>query len=124
MKTVLYLFLAALRYVDAQESLSFASPSADTSPLGNVALWQQAIAMDIEKNLTSTNTNQHFYSQLAWWQFLENSSNSDPSGYVGAGNAGGYKPGPDVSRMLQTLLVYPIRFDQAQASDSKRTPSK
>ena len=119
MKTVLCLFLAALRYVDAQESLSFASPSADTSPLGNVALWQQAIAMDIAKNLTSTRTNQDFYSQLAWWQFLENSSNSDTSG-----NAGGFKPGPDVSRMLQTLLIYPIRFDQAQASDSKRAPSK
>ena len=119
MKTVLYLFLAALRYVNAQEKLSFASPSADTSPLGNVALWQQAIAIDIAKNLTSTKTNQYFYSQLAWWQSLENSSNSYPSG-----NAGGIEPGPDVSRLLQTLDAYPIRFDQAQASDPKRTPSK
>ena len=119
MKTALYLFLAALRYVNAQGSLSFASPSADTSPLGNVALWQQAIAMDIAKNLTSTHTNQQFYSQLAWWQSLENSSNS-----IQSGHAGGIQPGPDVSRALQTLDIYPIRFDQAQASDPKRNPSK
>ncbi len=124
----LFLFLAACRHVHAQDALTALNnvPPPPTSvvpyappPLKNAALWQQAVAIDIAKNLTGNLTNKYFYSQLAWWQSLENSSNSYQSGGPSSLDAGPY-----VSQFLETIEIYPGRFDQAQASYPERTPSK
>ena len=125
MKTVLCVFVAALRCVVAQNALAALqgapSPPADTvpstpTPLGNAAVWQEAVAIDTAKNLSATN--QFFYSQLAWWQSLENSSNSYTEGSTSIDG------GATISQLLQFLQNYPVRFDQAQASDPEKTPSK
>ena len=128
MNAILCLFLTALQYVIAQNALpamnDVPSPPANVvpatpSPLGNAALWQQAVAIDIAKNLTGANSNRYFYSQVAWWQSCENSSNTyllAPSDAVDLA--------PTASQFLQTFQLYPTRFDQAQASDTKRTPSR
>ena len=127
MITILYLFLATLRPVYAQDALAAINniPSPPTSvvpyappALKNTALWQQAVAIDIAKNLTGHLTNKYFYSQLAWWQSLENSSNSYQSG-----GPNSIEAGPYVSQFLETLENYPGRFDQAQASYPEQTPS-
>lgn len=127
MNTILYLALAALRYVDAQNSLAaldgLPSPPASAvpstpTPLQNAALWQQAIAIDTASNVTGTFTNRYFYSQIAWWQSLENSSNSYTAGTLSSMESASY-----VSQLLEVLESYPTRFDQAQASDPNQTPS-
>ena len=125
MKTVLCVCVAALRCVVAQNAFAALqgapSPPADTvpstpTPLGNAAVWQEAVAIDTAKNLSTTN--QFFYSQVAWWQSLENSSNSYTEGSTSVDG------GATISQLLQFLQNYPVRFDQAQASDPKKTPSK
>ena len=118
MQTVLCVLLAALRCVVAQNA---PSAPADTvpptrTPLGNAAVWQQAVAIDTAKNLGATN--QFAYSQIAWWQSLENSSNTYTDATLPING------GPTVSQLLQATQVYPVRFDQAQASDPEKTPSK
>ena len=125
MKTVLCVWLAAFRCVAAQNAFAALngapSPPAGTipptpTPLGNAAVWQQAVAIDTANNLSTTN--QFAYSQIAWVQSLENSSNSYA---VGSEHIDG---GPTISQLLQTLQIYPVRFDQAQASDPKKAVSK
>ena len=118
MQTVLCVLLATLRCVVAQNA---PSPLADivpptTTPLGNAAVWQEAVAIDTAKNLSATN--QLVYSQIGWWQSLENSSNTYTEGSFHVDG------GPNVSQFLQVIQSYPVRFDQAQASDPKKTPSK
>ena len=124
MKSFLYLCLVTLPYVKAQISLpavgGLASPPTTLAGLPipkNAAFWQQAIAMDAEKNLTSEN--QLVYAQLAWIQNLENSSNSYLSGASSSMDAAPY-----MSQSLQYVQAYPTRFDQAQSSDPERTSSK
>lgn len=128
MNTILCLFLAALQFVIAQNALPAMNdvPSAPAnvvpatpSPLANAALWQQAVAIDIAKNLTGAKSNRFFYSQVAWWQSCENSSNTDLSG-----PSDSIDLGPTASQFLQTFQLYPTRFDQAQALDPQRTPSR
>ena len=125
MKTVLCVFVAALRFVVAQNALAALpgapSPPANVvpptpTPLGNAAVWQEAVAIDTAKNLSATN--QFFYSQIAWLQSLENSSNSYTEG------SSSIDGGAIISQLLQFIQMYPVRFDQAQASDPKKTPSK
>ena len=125
MKIVLCVLSAALRCVVAQNAFvalqGGPSPPASIvaptpTPLANAAVWQEAVAIDTAKNLSGTN--QFIYSQIAWWQSLENSSNSYPAG------SSSIDGGSTISQLLQVLQTYPVRFDQAQASDPKRTPSK
>ena len=125
MKTVLCVFVAALRCVVAQNAFAALqgapSPPADTvpstpTPLGNAAVWQEAVAIDTAKNLSAIN--QFFYSQIAWLQSLENSSKSYTEG------SSSLNGGASISQLLQVIQSYPVRFDQAQASDPKKTPSK
>lgn len=125
---IVYLCLTAIQDVHAQTAPSaikgLPSPpaslvSSSSAPLGNAALWQQALTLDAASNNTGKNANQYFYSSMAWWQSLENSSNSYLSGSPASIDAGPY-----VSKLLQTMQSYPTRFDQAQASDPHRTPSK
>ena len=95
-------------------------PSAP-APFRNTALWQQAVTIDAAnaaKNITGV-TNQYFYSAVAWWQSMENSSNSFQPGLSNPADAGPY-----MSQLLQFIQCYPTRFDQAQASDPEDTPSK
>lgn len=128
MNTILCVFLPVLQYVIAQNTLAAMKdvPSlpanvvpATPPPLGNAALWQQAVAIDIAKNLTGVNSNRYFYSQVVWWQSCENSSNTYLSGPSDSGDLG-----PTASQFLQTFQLYPTRFDQAQTSDPERTPSR
>lgn len=128
MNTILYLFLAFIKDVKAQTALSainsLPSPPASVvpsapAPLGNAAIWQQAVTFDAANNVTGNHANQYFYSSVAWWQFLENSSNSYLSGTQGSVDAGPY-----ISQLLQVIQNYPTRYDQEQASDPKQTPSK
>ena len=124
MITLLCLCLIALRCVVALGTLQSLkdgpSPPEDIvpktpKPLGNAAVWQQAVALDTATHLNGTN--QYIYSEIAWWQSLENSNYSYTVGSSAIG-------GPSVSQLLQQLQIYPIRFDQAQASEPKQTPSK
>ncbi|KAF6226573.1 hypothetical protein HO133_009439 [Letharia lupina] len=126
MNTILYLFLAAIINAKAQTAFSatngLPSPPASVvpsapAPLGNTALWEQAITLDSANNITGNHANQYFYSSVAWWQSLENSSNSYFSGSPSSVDAG-----PHFSQLLQIIQNYPIRYDQAQASDPKQTP--
>lgn len=128
MNTILYLFLAAIINANAQTAFpatnGLPSPPANVvpsapAPLGNTALWEQAITLDSANNITGNHANQYFYSSVAWWQSLENSSNSYFSGSPSSVDAG-----PHFSQLLQIIQNYPIRYDQAQASDPKQTPSK
>ena len=128
MDTILYLFLILMKDVKAQTALSainsLPSPPASVvssalSPLGNAAIWQQAVTLDAANNVTGNHANQYFYSSIAWWQSLENSSNSYLSGAPGSIDAGPY-----LSQLLQGIHNYPTRYDQEQASDPKQTPSK
>ena len=116
----LYIFLLAFQHVHA----STPTPSSPTSPLPtfptqleNAAVWHQAVAMDAELN--ANNSNQEFYLQLGWWQILENSSIS----YL-AGGTSGMDTGPVISKSLQYISNYPVRFDRAQASNPEQTPSR
>ena len=128
MSTVLCILLAATHCVVAQDALDAlaalkGAPSPPVNivpptptPLANAAAWHEAVAIDTANNLTGTN--QFFYSEIAWWQSLENSSNSySDNGFTLGG-------GGTVSQILQVIRLYPVRFDQAQASDPKKTPSK
>ncbi|CAD6592577.1 MAG: hypothetical protein ASARMPREDX12_006253 [Alectoria sarmentosa] len=126
MNSIFYLFLAAIRAVNTQTTLPVANalPSPPASvvpfapqPLGNAALWQQAITLDAADNITGNHVNQYFYSSVAWWQSLENSSNSYLSGSLGSSDAGPY-----MSQLLQAIQNYPTRYDQAQASDPNQMP--
>lgn len=128
MNTILYFFLVAFLDVNAQSALPavdrLPSPpvsvvSSEPAPLGNAAVWQQAVTLDAATNITGTHANQYFYSSIAWWQSLENSSNSYLSGLQGSFDAGPY-----MSQLLQVIQNYPTRYDQAQASDPNQTPSK
>ena len=128
MNAIFYLFLAAIRAVNTQTTLPVANglPSPPASvvlfapqPLGNAALWQQAITLDAADNITGNHVNQYFYSSVAWWQSLENSSNSYLSGSLGSTDAGPY-----MSQLLQAIRNYPTRYDQAQASDPNQIPGK
>ena len=117
MQIVLCVLLATLRCVVAQNApspLAIVSPT--TTPLGNAAVWQEAVAIDTAKNLSATN--QLVYSQIAWWQSLENSSHTYTEGSFHVDG------GATVSQFLQVIQSYPVRFDQAQASDPKKIPSK
>ena len=125
MNTGLYVFLASILVVNAKKlSLGengLPSPPANVSgstPLGNAAVWNEAVTIDAAGNLTSGINNRYFYSQVAYWQSLENNSDSYLSGLTDP-NAGA-----SVSQVLQDLRLYPVRFDQAQASDPKQTSSK
>ena len=125
MNTSLYFFLASILVVNAKKS-SFGenglpSPPASVSgstPLGNAAAWHEAVTIDAARNLSSGTNNQYFYSEVAYWQSLENNSNGYLSGSTDP-NAGAL-----VSQTLQYLRLYPTRFDQAQASDPKQSSSK
>ena len=128
MNISLYFFLASILAVNAQTALpavaGLPSPPASvvssaSPPLGNAAVWQQAVDIDAASNLTSGLTNQYIYSSIAWWQSLENSSISYLSGAPASPNAG-----PLISQVLQFTQNYPTRYDQAQASDPKQTSSK
>ena len=125
MKTILCLFVAEFSSVVAQKRFpalkdSFAPPpsvlSSTPRPVGNSALWQQAVSIDTAKNLSYAN--QNVYAQIAWWQGLENSSNSYLAGSLD------FDAGPYMSQFLQNFQTYPVDFNQAQASDPKQTPSK
>ena len=125
MNTSLYFFLASILVVNAKKSSlgdnGLPSPPASVSgstPLGNAAVWQEAVTIDAARNLTSGITNQYFYSEIAYWQSLEINSNSYLSGLADP------DAGALVSQVLQSLRFYPMRFDQAQASDPKQTSSK
>lgn len=125
---VLCLFLTAIQNVNAQSALPATNvlpippanvvPSAP-APLGNAALWQQALTLDATMNSTGNHANQYFYSSVAWWQSLENSSNSYLSGAPHSVDAGPY-----MSQLLQVMQNYPTRFDQAQASEARQNSSK
>ena len=120
MKPVLCIFLAVLRCVVAQNAFAALkgalSPPSSTTPLANAAAWHEALAIDAANN--HSGTNQLLYTQFAWFQSLENSSNSYTDGSFSLAG------GANVSQLLQFLQLYPTRFDQAQASDPKKTPSK
>ena len=125
---ILYLSLVVLQFVSAQTALSaingLPSPPASVvssipAPPGNTALWQQAVIFDAASNITGNYANQYFYSLVAWWQSLENSSNSYISGLSSSIDAGPY-----ISQFLQVMQMYPTRFDQAQASDPQGITSK
>ncbi len=125
---ILYLSLVIFQFVRAQTALSATNslPSAPANvvpsipaPLGNTALWQQAVTFDAASNITGNYANQYFYSSVAWWQSLENRSNSYLSGSSSSVDAGPY-----ISQCLQAMQIYPTRFDQAQASDPQRITSK
>ena len=82
------------------------------APIGNAALWQEAIKFDAAKtapNGTNDMAIQKFYAQIEWVQSVENSSNGPPSNAV--------ESAAWMSRALQSLQMYPTRFDQAQALD-------
>lgn len=92
-----------------EESLQ-ASPSAaghPLTPLGNAAIWQEAVAIDANKSVNGTPSyeNQNFYILLATLQSDENSSNShfDHSTSL-------------ISQGLEVLHAYPVQFSQAQAA--------
>lgn len=128
MYAVFCLFLAVIQDVNAQTALPAANglPSPPVSvvplgpaPLGNAALWQQAVALDAASNITGNRANQYFYSSVAWWQSLENSSNTYQSGSLRS-----FDVGPYISQLLQVFQNYPTLYDQAQASDPKQIPSK
>ena len=125
MNISLYFVLASVLVVNARKLFSgnngLPSTPANLSgstPLGNAAVWHEAVTIDAAGNLTSGVNNKYFYSQVAYWQSLENNSDSYLSGANDA-NAGAL-----VSQVLQDLRLYPVRFDQAQASDPKQTSSK
>ena len=125
MSACLYFCLASFLVVNADDSLlgnnGLPSPPASVSgltPLGNAAAWHEAVTIDSARNLSSGIDNKYFYSEVAYWQSLENNSNSYLSGSVDP------SAGALVSQVLQYLRLYPMRFDQAQASDPKQTPSK
>ena len=116
----LYIFLLALQHVNALNDIPFSPKSAPPSfpsRLENAAVWHQAVTMDAQ--MKTNRTNQNFYLQMAWWQCLENSSVSYLSGATGFKDAGPY-----MSQTLQAVTIYPVRFDQAQASNPGRTPSR
>ena len=125
MHACLYFFLASLLVVNAIDPLlgnnGLLSPPASVSgstPLGNAAAWHEAVTIDSARNLSSGINNRYVYSEIAYWQSLENNSNSYLSGSTDP-NAGAL-----ASQVLQYIRSYPVRFDQAQASDPKQTSSK
>ena len=122
MTTSLYFFLASILAVNAQSAFpgdnGLPSPPSASTPLGNTAVWQEAVTLDAASNLTSGVNNRYVYSSVAWWQSLENSSNSYLSGSADP------DAGPWMSQLVQHLQMYPTRFDQAQASDPEQTSSK
>ncbi|KAL9599260.1 MAG: hypothetical protein Q9219_003962 [cf. Caloplaca sp. 3 TL-2023] len=92
------------------EASSNSDGIAPGKPLGNAAIWQEALDNDARINSTS---NRWFYGMVASLQFFENSShtiattqNPDPvtaASLIGQG--------------LQYLNMYPCQFDEPQASN-------
>ena len=128
MKAIFYLFMAAIRFSNAQIALTASivllsaqaiAASSTSAPLGNAAVWQQAVILDAVSNVTGSLANRNFYSSIASWQSFENSSNS----YL-AGSPASIDVGPYWSQVLQNLQIYPTRFNQSQASNPQASPSK
>lgn len=81
-------------------------------PIGNAALWQEAVKLDDAHraaNGTASYEYQKYYSQLAWLQTGENSSHSSSSYSVSL-----------VSKALQKINNYPTQFNQPQAQDTAK----
>lgn len=125
MSIIFYLLLAACRGVSTQATLPAtnnnpSSPATVVSsvsvPLGNAALWHQAVTLDASSNITGSHSSESFYSLIASWQSFENGSNS----YLAGSSVGS---GSYWSQILQNLQIYPTRFNQAQASDPQKTTS-
>lgn len=85
------------------------------SPFANAALWHEAVTNDANLGESNT-TNQGFYAQVAYWQGLENSSNSIIDDYLDCAQG--------ASRTLQFLHMYPTDFNQAQALDPATTQGR
>ena len=82
-------------------------------PIGNAALWQEAVKLDEAHraaNGTPSYDYQRYYSQLAWIQTIENSSHPYLS-----------ESAPSISKSLQDINNYPTQFNQPQSHDSART---
>lgn len=94
------------RVVDQGNGLA---PTALT-PCANNALWQEAIANDLAVG-NGSNANRNFYSLVADWQRLENSSQSQkPDGLISSSS---------FSQALQKgAEAYPTEFNRAQALTS------
>ena len=113
--------VASIPLLAKKDTGSFPSPPAGIpqAPIGNAALWQEALKNDAVVTATgATNAmvNQNFYKQVQWFQSQENSSLQvllDP-----------VQSAAITSQGLQALQIYPTRFDQAQASDPSRSISK
>ena len=77
-------------------------------PIANEALWQEALSFDAQKN---GKPNQMLYQVLAYFQKMENSSNSHTLDPLTSSSW--------ISRGLQRLKAYPTQFNQRQANDPK-----
>ena len=106
--------VASIPFLVKKDTGNFSSLPADIpqTPIGNAALWQEAIKNDAAvtaPGATNFMANQDFYKTVQWFQSQENSSLQvllDP-----------VQSAAITSQGLQGLQIYPTRFDQAQASD-------
>ena len=125
MKSVLFYLLAARALATASckpqaignipPAIVSAAATVTPTPLANAALWHEAVTNDAKLGGTIV-INQYFYSQLAYFQLLENSSNSIVENALGCGQA--------ASTGMQYLHSYPTEFNQAQALDPAVTEGK
>ena len=79
-------------------------------PIANDALWQEALSFDTQKN---GKPNQMLYQVLAYFQKMENSTNSHTLDPLTSSSW--------ISRGLQKLKMYPTQFNQRQADNPKTT---
>lgn len=81
------------------------------SPVGNAALWTEALAFDASRSQGITN--QYLYAALAWVQSTVNTSNSNTNPPISYSSS--------QAQGLQTDQIYPADFSQPQALDPATT---
>jgi len=126
----LYHFLAALAVAKASPmpqapatadgalpALPSSSIKPSPLPLGNAAIWQEAVGIDATIDVGKNYLVERFYQLIAYGQSCENASNSiafkDP---ITAASM--------TSQGLQELHIYPTQFNQPQAANPATTKSK
>lgn len=86
-------------------------------PLGNAAIWQEALNLDNTIDVGKNYLSERFYQVVAYAQTLENSSNS----YV----LGDPMTSSELtSQGLQSLSMYPTQFNQPQADHQTTTKGR
>ena len=95
----------------AMEALRNIPSDVYDAPIANAALWQQALALDAEKN--AGKLNQMFYQIVAWLQKGESSSHTF---YENTLTGPAY-----VAKVLQFVGLPPTQFNQPQAADPAKS---